>query len=122
MIGTNNTGHRQDPPEDTAAGIKAIVDQLRSKLPETKVLLLGIFPRGATSEDKLRKLNVAINERIRKLADDKHVHYLDISDTFLDDDGTLPKEIMPDLLHPNTKGYEMWAAAMEPLLAELMGE
>ncbi|MAR12423.1 MAG: acetylglucosamine-6-sulfatase [Blastopirellula sp.] len=122
MIGTNNTGHRQDAPEHTAAGIQAIVDRLHKKLPKTKVLLLGIFPRGATPSDKLRKINDAINQRISKLADDKQVFYLDINETFLGDDGNLPKSIMPDLLHPNRKGYEMWAEAMEGKIAQLMGE
>jgi beta-glucosidase len=35
-------------------------------------------------------------------------------------DGTLSKDVMPDLLHPNEKGYELWAAAMEPELQKLM--
>lgn len=120
MIGTNNTGHRQDPPKDTAAGIRAIIEQLHEKHPKTKVLLLAIFPRGAKPDDKLRKINDGINELIAKMADDEKVFYLDIADSFLDDDGTLPKSIMPDLLHPNKKGYQIWAEAMEPMIAKLM--
>ncbi len=54
-------------------------------------------------------MNEGANERIAKLADDQHVFYLDIGPKFLDPDGTLSKEIMPDLLHPNAKGYEIWA-------------
>jgi len=120
MIGTNNTGHRQDPPKNTAAGIEAIVEQLHEKHPKTKVLLLAIFPRGAKPDDKLRKINDGINELIAKMADDEKIFYLDIADSFLDDDGTLPKSIMPDLLHPNKKGYQIWAEAMEPMIAKLM--
>ena len=41
---------------------------------------------------------------------------------FLDKDGTLPRDIMPDLLHPNAKGYEIWAEAIEPSVKKLMGE
>ena len=41
---------------------------------------------------------------------------------FLQDDGTLSKSIMPDLLHPNAKGHEIWAEAMEPTLVKLLGE
>ena len=122
MIGTNNAGHRQDPAAETAAGIEAIVDQLRTRLPETKILLLAIFPRGEKPDDNLRKLNEATNEIIAKLADDKHVFYLNINDKFLADDGTLPKSIMPDLLHPNAEGYKLWAEAMEPTIKKLMGE
>jgi len=122
MIGTNNTGHRKDKPDETAEGIKAILDKLAEKLPNTKVLLLAIFPRGKSANDELRLINDAINQRISKFADDKRVFYLDIGGKFLEDDGTLPKSIMPDLLHPNEKGYEIWAEAMEPTLAKLLGE
>lgn len=122
MIGTNNTGHRKEAPQDTAAGIRRVIDELQLRLPETKILLLGVFPRGATPDDSLRKINVAINERISNFADNEKVWYLDISDKFLDEDGNLPKSIMPDLLHPNKKGYAIWAESMEPMIQTLMGE
>ncbi len=44
MIGTNNSW--RSSPEDIAAGVKAVVADLRTKLPQTKVLVLAIFPRG----------------------------------------------------------------------------
>jgi beta-glucosidase len=119
MIGTNNA--KKSAPAETAAGIEAIVRSLRRKLPGTKVLLLCVFPRGPTRDDKLRKKNAAVNETIAKLADGKHVFYLDIGPAFLNADGTLAKEIMPDLLHLSPRGYEIWAEAMEPKLAELLG-
>ncbi len=122
MIGTNNAGHRQEQPEHTAAGIKAIVEQLRERLPKTKVLLLGIFPRGKDEKDAMRQLTVATNRIIADYADDKNVFYLDIREAFLEADGVLPAAIMPDLLHPNEKGYRLWAEAMEPKVKELMGE
>ena len=122
MIGTNNTGHRQDPPEQTAAGIKMILAELKKRLPKTKVLLLAVFPRGATADDKLRKINTGINKLIKKFAKRKKVHFLDINPTFLDDDGKLSKDVMPDLLHPHEKGYRMWAEAMEPTIKKLIGD
>jgi len=132
MIGTNNTGHQGRPAaehggavysssaEQTAEGVKAILDLLGKKMPETKVLLLGIFPRGATKDDAMRKQNVATNNLISGFADNKRVFYMDIGNTFLQPDGVLPKEIMPDLLHLNAKGYEMWAAAIEGKVTELL--
>lgn len=122
MIGTNNTGHRQDPPEETAAGILAIITELQKQLPETKILLLAVFPRGATSDDPLRRLNDGINRIIANYDDGKKVFFLDINDEFLEDDGKLPKSVMPDLLHPKEAGYATWAKAMEPVIARLMGE
>ncbi|MGA2033937.1 MAG: platelet-activating factor acetylhydrolase IB subunit [Thermoguttaceae bacterium] len=120
MIGTNNAGCGN--PDEIAAGVTAIVEKLRTKLPQTKVLVLAIFPRGADLKDKLRQVNTATNEKIAKLADDKDVFFLDIGAKFLDPDGTLPRSIMPDLLHPNAKGYAIWAEAIEPTIKKLMGE
>lgn len=120
MIGTNNTGHRKEPAEETAAGIQEIIKELRGQLPKTKILLQAIFPRDESPSGEYRKQNDAINLIIKDFADDQHVFYTDISHVFLDDDGNLPKTIMPDLLHPNAKGYQMWADAIMPQLRKLM--
>jgi lysophospholipase L1-like esterase len=132
MIGTNNTGHQGRPQKElngatyqctaqqTADGVKAIITKLQAKCPEAKILLLAIFPRGATPEDKFRKQNEETNAIIKGFADNKKVYFMDINAKFLGTDGTLSKEIMPDLLHPNAKGYEIWAEAIEPKVKELL--
>jgi beta-glucosidase len=120
MIGTNNSG--SDTPENIALGVKAIVDKLHAKLPQMKILILGIFPRGTDNTDRLRCVNTKANQFIAKLADNATVYYMDIGPKFLDKDGKLSRDIMPDLLHPNAKGYTIWAAAIEPTVAKLMGE
>jgi len=120
VIGTNNSSRNH--PDEIAEGVKAIVEKLRAKLPPMKVLVLGIFPRGADKNDRLRKVNRAANVEIAKLADNKNVFYLDIGKKFLNPDGTLSKEIMPDLLHLSPKGYEIWASAIEPTVKKLMGQ
>lgn len=122
MIGTNNSGTREDPPEETAAGVQAIVRLLRAKLPETKIILLGIFPRGSTATDSLRQLNRAINDRLRGLANGRDVLYQDLGHLFVDREGRLDTRLMPDLLHPNEAGYRAWAEGMEPQLKALLGE
>ena len=120
MIGTNNSG--ANTSDEIAAGNEAIVKKLREKLPEMKILVLGIFPRGANADDAKRKVNQGANEKIAKLADNKNVFYLDIGKNFLADDGTLSKEVMPDLLHLNEKSYRTWAESIEPKVKELLGE
>lgn len=122
MIGTNNTGHRLEKPEFIATGIKTILDELRTRLPEAKILLLAIFPRDEKPDAEMRKNNEAVNNILATFADNEHIHFLDINRVFLDDNGNLPRDIMPDLLHPNEKGYALWAEAMEPKLKELLGE
>ena len=119
MIGTNNLGSNTN--EEIVSGVTKIVKTLHTKLPQTKVLLLGIFPRGEKPDDKNRPRIKAINEQLAKLDDGgMTVKYLDIGQKFLTDDGTLTKEVMPDALHPNEKGYQIWAEAMDPTLKELM--
>ncbi len=132
MIGTNNVGAIGRPmpdkslyacsAEQTAEGVKLIVETLKKKVPTAKILLLGIFPRGATPADPKRIQNTATNDLIAKLDDGKTVYYLDIAKAFLTADGTLPKETMPDLLHLTPAAYQMWADAIEPKVKELLGE
>ena len=121
MIGTNNAGSGQNS-EQVAAGVKAVVEKLRAKLPQTKVLLLAIFPRGPNNQDNLRQVNTKANEIISKLADDQNVFFLDIGPNFVAADGTLSKDVMPDLLHLNPESYQTWAESIEPMVKKLMGE
>jgi len=122
MIGTNNTSQRHDPPEETAAGIQAILTTLHTRLPGTKVLLLGVFPRSPSVDDSLRRVNAAINDRISAFADNQHVFFLDLTRHFLDDQGRLSQDLMPDYLHPSERGYQVWADGMEDVIRKLLDE
>ena len=121
MIGTNNTGHLQQAPEETADGVKRVVEMFRKRCPEAKVLLLGVFPRSEKPDDPMRRINAGINNIISKLHDGETVHYLDIGETFLASDGQLGKSVMPDYLHLSKQGYEMWAEAIENHIVKLGG-
>jgi beta-glucosidase len=120
MIGTNNS--RDNTPKQIAEGVTVIINQLRTKLPDTKVLLLAIFPRGANNEDDRRQVNQKANANFSKLADGNHVHYLDIGPKFMNDDGELTRGMMPDLLHLNEQGYIIRAESIESSLSKLLGE
>ena len=125
MIGTNNTGKEKDTGKtrntvpEIIEGVQAVVKELRTKLPDSKILLLAIFPRG-TLDDPQRAQVALVNTVIAKLDDGGMVKYLDIDPKFLEADGTLPTDIMPDLLHPNERGYQIWADAMNPTLNEML--
>lgn len=126
LIGTNNTPDAaKNSAEQIEEGIKTIVDRLCEKLPESKILLLGIFPRSdRPTEENVRVMEKIgkINEMTSKLADNKTIFYMDIGSKFLGPDGKIPDEIMHDHLHPDAKGYEIWAEAIEPKVADLLGE
>jgi lysophospholipase L1-like esterase len=117
MIGTNNMG--SNSVDEIADGITAIVHELRKQLPNTRVLLLGVFPRSQNPTDPVRTKIKEVNQRIAKLDDRKNVYYLDIGDKFLNADASLSKEIMPDYLHLSPKGYAIWANAIQSTLDQL---
>jgi lysophospholipase L1-like esterase len=120
MIGTNNIGHFKDEqPEWVAAGIAKIVKTVQEKQPDTKILLLGVFPRDTAASVNRKKVK-EINEQIAKLDDGSKVKFLDIGPKFLDEKGELPADIMPDKLHPTPKGYDIWYDAMWPTLSEML--
>ncbi len=119
MIGTNNL--HDDTPDEIALGIKTIVAELRIRLPKTQVLLLGVFPR-SRKPDAARDRIKTINEKIGRLDDGSHVRYLDIGKAFMNADGTISPEVMPDFLHLSTRGYRIWAEAMEPALWSMLDE
>ncbi len=117
MIGTNNTGHRMDPPADIAAGVQEILAQLKKRFPKAKLALLAIFPRGETPEDPMRVNNSAVNAMLVGIAKQAGAEWMDLSRAFVDANGVLSKTLMPDLLHPNTRGYEVWANSIrDPLI------
>ena len=119
MIGTNNSGTCSAP--DIAAGITAIVLELEKRLPQSKILLLGVFPRGEKPGPAREKL-AEVNQVIAKLDGTHNVSFLDIGAKFLTPDGLITKDIMPNFLHPNEKGYPICAEAIEPTVKRLMGE
>jgi len=119
MIGTNNLANAAD--DRIAAGIKKIVSIVREKLPSSKVLLLGVLPRGPGADDPSRARIKNINGMIDDLDDGgKHVTFLDMGPKFLQSDGSISTSVMADYLHPTKKGYDIWADAMRPTLLSLL--
>jgi lysophospholipase L1-like esterase len=117
MIGTNNGG---DSAEDVALGIKTIISDIQERSPSSRILLLAIFPRGAKPDARTKNENT--NTIISGYADNRRVVYLNINQAFLTPDGTLPTDIMPDLLHPNEKGYQIWADAIQDTVRQMLQE
>ncbi len=128
MLGTNNTYYHSI--DQIYGGILEIIRIVQDKLPETKILLLGIFPRGPREKDQppLRTceermfLIRGVNAKLATLDDGDRIRYLNINSHFYGDDGTIPDRYFPDQLHPDVPGYQVWADAMHPLLTEMMEE
>lgn len=121
-IGTNNNGINGYNPTNTAAGVKACLDLIRTKQPQAKVLLCALLPRavgtsdGDPSKDRgADARNRVTNSLIRKFADGRRVIWVDFGDRFLVG-GKIPKELMGDYIHPSEKGYRIWLDAIKDLL------
>ncbi|MDQ8206308.1 acetylxylan esterase [Coraliomargarita sp. SDUM461003] len=118
LAGVNNM--RKNTPEEIGLGVGAIVDVLKLRLPETKILVLGVFPRGHKGGTQDRETIKEINTYIAQLDDNERVFYLDIGNDFLNKDGSLIEGAMlKDGLHPDLKGYQIWAAAIKDKIAQL---
>lgn len=126
MIGTNDIsfGH----PEAVVPGIERILQLMHAKMPRTKILLLGLFPRDFSANSQVRSIIKDINGQLKHLCSEinrnsggPYVFYLDISNKFLRPDGSLIADaFQPDGLHLAAHGYEIWAEAMQPELDKLM--
>ena len=113
MIGTNNSNGDENTAEEIAAGITAIVQRLRKGLPKAKVLLLSIFPRSAKPDAQRARCSAASALAAKAFAGDDHVVCRDYAEHFVEADGSIRKEIMPDFLHLTPAAYRRWSAALE---------
>ena len=124
LIGTNDLTHggRGRPPEVAAAGIRANLLYLRQRLPAARILLLGLWPREESSDSRLRRETVAVNQLIQKCGDDGAVVYADIGGVLFDPDGRLSPAISPDRLHFSALGYARLAPRLDALIDGLVAD
>ena len=124
LIGTNNTDGNHylniTKPKELADATWEICKIIHQKLPNTQILLLGIFPYGYKPNHR-----DSINKETNKItsgfpAKDNHIHYRDISAVFLDAESKVNKSLMPDYLHPNTEGYLLMFQALEDDISTLI--
>ena len=120
MIGTNNLGHGSSNAEQTLAGVRAVLAKVREQAPQAEILLLEIFPRGERI-NAMRGDIAQINQALRAHPP-QGVRTLALGDRWVQADGTISKEVMPDLLHLSPLGYEQWAQGMLPALRELLAD
>ena len=120
LLGTNNIGqHSDEQPAWAAAGMRKVVETIHQKLPFAKLLLLGIFPRGEKDSSE-RKRNDIVNAELAMLDNGTTTRYLDIGHVFVDGNGAVLTDLLPDKLHPNAKGYQAWYDAMLPTLSQML--
>ena len=125
LIGTNNN-IADGRPEDTAGGIRLIVDEIRKRQPQATVALMRMLPRAhrtdPTTGDTPDVKNAKTSEMIRKFADGDKIVWLDFDSRFRNDrDGPRP-DLFFDSLHPSAKGYEVWRDCLMPVIERYCGK
>ncbi len=116
-IGTNNlttSSHvRANTPEEIADAILLICERVRRKSPKSRLIVMGVFPRGFEPDDYYRTKVTALNEVLAKqLAGKSQITFLDISDQFVAHGAVLSRDIMSDGVHPTEAGYDIWGKAL----------
>ena len=124
MIGTNNNLIPGDGVPGAVAGVRAVLDELLMRFPKATIVLHPTTPVKRTADDPQRKSGEEINKAIRSYADGRRVVLCDFNAAFLKPDGSIPKELMDDAaaVHPTTAGYEIWAAAVKPVLDKILAK
>lgn len=118
-----SAGDAERSLEQIADAMKPINEELKKDKPDLKVLNAAVRKleqnRGTIPASQLNKKIPEINATIAKLDDGKTVFYKDIGPEFLDQNGGLSGEIMPDYLHLSAKGYDIWGKAIKADLEKL---
>lgn len=120
MIGVNNFGHEDATAKEVASGVEAIVEEIKQRFPLANVLLLGILPFEGKNKAQDRELVREANVLLAKLAAKHQLIFRDYGELFLQADGSVAKNLMPDLLHPNAQGYALLAEQLQPLIKEAL--
>lgn len=118
--GTNNINLNYNLESDIFRGIQTIVQDIRSRLPQTRVLVLGILPRtNPTWTDYVERINAIASQ----LDDGNNVRFLNLRDAFFNTaTRTFNTELYSsaDLLHLSFAGYVRWQEVMNPLFQQMI--
>jgi lysophospholipase L1-like esterase len=121
-IGTNNfagtVNAKANTPAEVAEAIGVICDKLHEKSPKSRIIVMGVFPRGEKSDDPVRAQIAELDRLLIEVAKSHDATLLDIGSQFLQPDGTIPAALMFDFCHPAEQGYTVWAKALKPYLSE----
>uniref|UniRef100_A0A8C1JTA1 Platelet-activating factor acetylhydrolase IB subunit alpha2 n=1 Tax=Cyprinus carpio TaxID=7962 RepID=A0A8C1JTA1_CYPCA len=118
-VGTNNHQHTA---EQVSGGVTAITQILISQLPQAKIIVLGLLPRGE-HQNPLREKNAAVNELLRSSVPRLGpAQFLDVSAEFVQSDGSISKHDMFDFLHLTAAGYQTLSKPLHDLLLQTLEE
>eukprot|EP00747_Dinoflagellata_sp_TGD_P143069 gnl/TRDRNA2_/TRDRNA2_176332_c0_seq11.p1 gnl/TRDRNA2_/TRDRNA2_176332_c0~~gnl/TRDRNA2_/TRDRNA2_176332_c0_seq11.p1 ORF type:complete len:344 (-),score=19.24 gnl/TRDRNA2_/TRDRNA2_176332_c0_seq11:207-1238(-) len=138
LIGTNNL-FANNPccfsANETAYGIRAVVESIRRSHPKSNILVHAILPRGdidnipGVDMNNITRTIDETNAQVRAFykrtsSSDPSIDFIDCGQVFphrADDDAGM-KHLMADYLHPTHSGYTKWFACLRPLLERAINQ
>ena len=115
LIGTNNLGHGTSNATETLLGIRSVISVLHEQCPNARLLVMAVFPRGERM-NPMRGDVLQVNQAIAA-EPGPGVTIIDIGTRFVDANGDIRKDLMPDALHLSPAGYRIWADAVARAMA-----
>jgi len=116
MVGTNNVLWGNGDASQIVEGVRACLLRILTKAPQAQITLMGILPCRNPASHPNRLLAAKVNVGLATLAKGFNIDFLDLTSKFVDEHGDIPVALMDDGIHPTPAGYEIWRAALEPLL------
>ncbi|XP_075158639.1 platelet-activating factor acetylhydrolase alpha [Haematobia irritans] len=118
-VGTNNV---ENKAEEIADGIYEIVQRIRSRLPDTYIVLPSLLPRGHQA-NKLRDKNVQVNNLIKeKIVGLNRVQTVDISKGLVQTDNSISHHDMFDYKNLTNTGAKKVFEPVHDLLSQILNE
>ncbi|HEX9058782.1 MAG TPA: GDSL-type esterase/lipase family protein [Clostridia bacterium] len=118
LIGTNNLPQYSE--NEIMEGITGLVNIVKQKLPCSKIILMGMFPRDADDQcSNYASIIAEINKKLFCFAQSSNLVFLDIGKEFIDENNLVNRTIIPDGLHPIEPGYKIWGDKLYPVIKDI---
>lgn len=119
-LGTNNLLEGQTPAS-AAAGVRAVVAEVRRQLPTSKIVVVGALPLGELPSDALRRNAAEFNRLLVRWSVSAGFRFVDPGAAFVQQSGTLSKNLLlSDGIHPSPAGYDAYSVSLLSALSGLM--
>jgi lysophospholipase L1-like esterase len=106
LIGVNDINDGR-PIDELIQGYKELLEKIKQGCPDTKIFVQSALP----ARDKYAKLNDKIidyNNKLKKLAEEMKVEYIDLHSLMKDEKGELKAEFTGDGIHIKEPAYQIW--------------